>query len=61
MALGQVPQNVWGVILEIAKFFARLPVALLVIVMAAFFSWLGFWFIFRLTEYIFTHWLQKSW
>jgi hypothetical protein len=61
MALGQMPQNVWGVILEITKWAARIPIALLVIIIAAFFSWLGFWFVFRITEYAYVHWLNHPW
>jgi len=61
MALGQKPQMLWQIILEVSLFLARMPVAIMVIVTAAFVSWLGVLFAFRVTQYLYTHFLDHPW
>ena len=61
MALGQRPLMWWGIVLQVAKWAARLPIAALVIVAAALFSWLGLFFLWRASWWIYEHWLQNPW
>ena len=61
MPLGQIPQNWWSMCIEGLKLITRLPIIALVIVAAAMLSWVGFWFIIRLTLYVYEHWLKNPW
>jgi hypothetical protein len=61
MPLGQQQQKLWEVILTWALFLARLPVAMCVIATTGLVSWLGVMFFFRLTQYLYTHFLDEPW
>jgi len=53
-------QNWWVWAVEIAKWAARLPIILLIILTAGMVSWTVFWFIYRVTEYTYKF-LNHSW
>ena len=60
MMMGQMTQNWWVWAVEIAKWAARLPIILLIILTAGMVSWTVFWFIYRVTEYTYKF-LNHSW
>lgn len=63
MALGQPPASgSWPeTALMILKFIARIPLAIFVIAGAGCLSWTLFWVLWRLTEYVYRHYLAHSW
>ena len=61
MAMGEVRSSWWEITLEIAKFVARLPLAIVAIAAGGCVSWLIFWFIFRCTQYVYFRFLNHPW
>mgnify|MGYP001112632344 CR=1 FL=1 len=61
MPLGQPPIDLWALILKIAQWAARIPLAALVIFSAGCVSFLGFYTVLRATQYIWSHWLKNPW
>jgi hypothetical protein len=62
MPLGQPPiTDWWTVALKVAQWAARIPLAALAIFAAGCASYLGFYFILRLTQWTFANWLSQRW
>jgi hypothetical protein len=61
MPIGQQQIDLWALILRIAKWAARIPLAALVIFTAGCTAFLGFYFVLRVTQYAWTHWLKTPW
>ena len=61
MPLGQPVIDLWTLILRIAKWAARIPLAVLVIFAAGCVSYLGFYFVFRATVWLWENFLKNPW
>jgi len=62
MAMGQPPiTNWWTLVLTIAQWAARIPLAALAIFAAGCVAYLGFYLVLRTTQWIFFRWLQSPW
>jgi hypothetical protein len=61
MVMGQQQIDVWGFILKLGQWAARIPLAGLAIFATACGSYLGFYFLLRLTQWVYWHWLSKPW
>jgi len=61
MPMGQPPIDFRALILKIAQWCARIPLAALVIFTAGCVGFLGVYFMFRLTEWLWEHYLKNPW
>jgi hypothetical protein len=61
MAMGQQQMDFWALILKIAEWAARIPLAGLAIFAAGCGAYLGFYFLLRTTQYVYWHWLSRPW
>jgi hypothetical protein len=61
MAIGQPQIDVWALILRIAKWATRIPLAALAIFIAACMGFLGFYLVLRITQWVWVNWLQNPW
>ena len=63
MALGQPPSSgSWTeTALAVLRFFARLPLAIAVVVGSVCVSWLAFWLILRVTQLLYSRFLAHRW
>lgn len=62
MAMGQPPINDWWtLVLVIAKWAARIPLAGLAIFTAGCMAYLGFYFVLRVTQWAYSNWLSSPW
>ena len=61
MPMGQQQIDVWGLVLKIAKWAARIPLAALVIFSAGCLAFLGFYTVLRSTQWVWFKWLQHPW
>jgi hypothetical protein len=61
MALGTKTKMWWEIILEIAKFFARVPLALVVIASCGLVSWVILLLVYRATQFLVTNYLSQPW
>lgn len=61
MPLGQPQIDLWAIILRILQWCARIPLASLIIFTAGCLAFLGFYFVLRVTQWIWVNWLQQPW
>jgi hypothetical protein len=61
MPLGQPQIDLWTLVLQIAKWAARIPLAALAIFSAGCVAYLGFYLVLRVTQWAWFNWLQKPW
>ena len=61
MALGQPQTDLRALILKIALWAARIPLAVLAIFIAGCVGFLGYYLVLRVTQYVWVRWLQNPW
>lgn len=61
MPMGQPQIDLWALVLRIAQWAARIPLAALVIFTAGCVSYLGFYFMLRVTQWLWRNYLQYPW
>ena len=61
MQMGQQRVDLWAMVLRIAKWAAQVPLAILVIFTAGCFCYLGFYFVWRVTMWVFENYLKYPW
>ena len=61
MALGTPRQDFWAMVMTLLKFTARIPMGLLIAVATFCVSYLGFWFLYRFTVFVYNRWLAHPW
>ena len=61
MAMGQPQIDLWALILKIAQWAARIPLAALVIFTTGCVGFLGFYLVLRITQWLWINWLQNPW
>lgn len=61
MPMGQQRIDLWGLVLRVAQWAAKIPLAVLVIFAAGCLGYLGFFFVFRATVWLFENFLKNPW
>jgi hypothetical protein len=57
----RIPQDLWQVVLRVLAWATRIPIALLIIFISGCFAYLGFFFFYRLTAWLYSSYLAHPW